>query len=408
LQPRSTHIASRWLLRYPTYINQSAFDLFLTYIAPRLHNRFVTYEELRKMMAEEITEVGHSVEDRQYETDSVATNTEHTSVLSCDKVELPQVRSTYEAAVSGDLDTLRDTTAGYIRSSKATNTRRAYRADWDHFTIWCTTHSFGALPAAAETVAMYAAALAEDHKVATITRRLAAISQAHQAAGYESPCKVSIVQAAMAGIRRSKGTAPATKTPTLTDDIRMMVAATPSTLLGARDRALLLVGFAGAFRRLELVGIDRCDLEITPEGLVVALRRSKTDQEGQGRKVAIPYGSHPQTCPVRALEAWLQASGIGEGAVFRPVNRHGRIQPGRLSGYAVAIVVKRYAEASGLDPAKFAGHSLRAGLATAAAIGGASERAIMAQTGHRSTAMVRRYIRDGNLFRENAAAKVGL
>ena len=137
-----------------------------------------------------------------------------------------------------DLDALRDTTADYIRSSKATNTRRAYRADWDHFTAWCTAHSFVALPAEPATVAMYAAALAEEHKVATITRRLAAISQAHQAAGYESPCKVSIVRAAMAGIRRSKGTAPATKTPTLTDDIRMMVAATPDTLLGTtRSRA---------------------------------------------------------------------------------------------------------------------------------------------------------------------------
>jgi integrase len=156
-----------------------------------------------------------------------------------------------------------------------------------------------------------------------------------------------------------------------------------------------------------LTALDHEDLEFTIDGLVVTLRRSKTDQEAQGRKVGIPYGSNPQTCPVHAVQAWLAASGITKGAIFRHVDRHGKMH-GRLSGYAVALVVKRHAEAAGLDAAKYAGHSLRAGLATSAAIGGASERAIMAQTGHRSVSMVRRYIRDGSLFRENAAAKAGL
>jgi integrase len=186
-----------------------------------------------------------------------------------------------------------------------------------------------------------------------------------------------------------------------------MVAALPDGLLGVRDRALLLVGFAGAFRRSELVSLDRPDLEFTKDGLTVMLRRSKSDQEGQGRKVGIPYGSNPETCPVRALQAWLEAAAITDGPVFRGVTRHGKVQ-GRLSGYAVALIVKRYAAVGGLDPSRYAGHSLRAGLATAAAIGGASERSIMNQTGHKSITMVRRYIRDGNLFRENAAAKTGL
>ncbi len=212
----------------------------------------------------------------------------------------------------------------------------------------------------------------------------------------------------MAGIRRANGIAPNSKTPTLTDDIRGMVNMLPSGLLGIRDRALLLVGFAGALRRSELVAIDRVDVEITRDGLIVTLRRSKTDQEGVGRKVAIPFGSNPETCPVGSLESWLELSASSEGAIFRHVDRHGRIQPGRLSGYAVALIVKRSAAAAGLDPAKYAGHSLRSGLATSAAIGGASERSIMAQTGHRSVTMVRRYIRDGNLFRENAAGKAGL
>jgi integrase len=212
----------------------------------------------------------------------------------------------------------------------------------------------------------------------------------------------------IAGIRRAKGTAARAKAPALTGDVRAMVAAAAPGLLGARDRALLLLGFAGAFRRSELTSLNHQDLAFTPDGLVVLLRRCKTDQEAQGRKIGIPYGSNPETCPVRAVQAWLAASGITSGPIFRHVDRHGKLRAGRLSGYAVALVVKRHAEAAGLDAAKFAGHSLRAGLATSAAIGGASERAIMAQTGHRSVNMVRRYIRDGNLFRENAAARAGL
>jgi site-specific recombinase XerD len=296
----------------------------------------------------------------------------------------------------------------FIDQAKAPNTVRAYRSDWRDFSEWCEARGLDALPAAAQTVVLYLSELAGRRKTATITRRLSAISQAHQMAGLASPAGAAAVRAVMAGIRRAKGTAPDAKAPALTEDIRAMVAALPGDLLGVRDRALLLVGFAGAFRRSELVGLDARDAEVTRDGLVVTLRRSKTDQEGQGRKVGIPYGSDPATCPVRAFQAWLEASGITEGAVFRPITRHGRMQPGRLSANAVASVVKRYAAAAGLDPARYAGHSLRAGLATAAAIGGASERAIMAQTGHKSVNMVRRYIRDGSLFRENAAAKVGL
>ena len=212
----------------------------------------------------------------------------------------------------------------------------------------------------------------------------------------------------MAGIRRAKGTASAAKAPAITEDIRRMVAAVPENLLGLRDRALLLVGFAGGFRRSELVGLDREDCEFTSDGVILVLRRSKMDQEGAGRKIAIPFGSNPETCPVRTLEAWLSTPALEQGALFRPVSRHGQIQAARLSGHAIALVVKRYAMAAGLDPLKYSGHSLRSGLATSAAINGASERSIMAQTGHRSLAMVRRYIRDGNLFRENAAAKLGL
>ena len=187
-----------------------------------------------------------------------------------------------------------------------------------------------------------------------------------------------------------------------------MVAATDEGLIGLRDRALILLGFAGAFRRSELVALDVADLAFNRDGLTVTLRRSKTDQEGQGRKVGIPYGSNPDTCPVRVLQAWLETAGLAEGPVFRSMNRHGPCTTGRLAPADVARVVKKLAERAGLDAARYAGHSLRAGHATSAAIAGASERSIMNQTGHRSVQMVRRYIRDGILFRENSAGKLGL
>lgn len=296
----------------------------------------------------------------------------------------------------------------YISQSKAENTIRAYRTDWKHFCDWCNSHNLQAMPASPETVALYLSDLAgQGMKASTLQRRISAISQAHQLAGHETPTQDKAVRSVMAGIRRVHGTAQKGKAPTMTDDIRAMVDTLPDDLLGIRDRALLLVGFAGAFRRSELVSLDVSDVEVKREGLVITLRHSKTDQEGAGRKIGIPYGSNPGTCPVRALQAWLEASGINEGALFRTMNRHGQVKE-RLSGQGVAIVVKRCAEAAGLNAEDYAGHSLRAGLATSAATAGVSERAIMNQTGHKSVNMVRRYIREGSLFRENAAAGVGL
>jgi integrase len=212
----------------------------------------------------------------------------------------------------------------------------------------------------------------------------------------------------MQGIRRKLGVAPSQKTPVLVGDLQRMVRALPDSLLGARDRALLLVGFAGGFRRSELVGLDHQDLDFSRDGLTVHLRRSKTDQEGVGRKVGVPFGSDRATCPVRALQAWLDAAAIEDGPVFVGLTRHGKTTGNRLDGRDVARAVKRAALTVGLDASKFAGHSLRAGLATSAAKAGKSERAIMAQTGHRSVMMVRRYIRDADLFSDNAAAGLGL
>jgi len=302
----------------------------------------------------------------------------------------------------------------YIKESKAPNTRRAYAADWRDFRAWCVLHGRPSLPASPDTVALYLSDLAERCKTSTLQRRLAALSQAHQAAGqtaHDVPTKHATVRAVMSGIRRTKGTAQRGKAAAVTAVVRAMVEGTPDRLLGLRDRALLLLGFSGAFRRSELVALDVEDLEFTGEGLVVTQRRGKTDQEGEGRKVGIPFGrasGGTDTCPVRAVRTWLDAAAVLSGPVFRSVNRHGHVQPGRLSDKAVALVVKRHAPAAGLDPLRYAGHSLRAGLATAAAAAGASERSIMNQTGHRSVPMVRKYIRDGQLFRENAASTVGL
>ena len=211
------------------------------------------------------------------------------------------------------------------------------------------------------------------------------ISQAHKAADLPSPTTSSLVRRTHAGIRRSIGTAQTAKAPAVVDDLKRMLDKLPGTRVGLRDRALLLLGFAGAFRRSELVALDVADLEFSSAGLVVTLRQSKTDQEGRGRRMGIPYGSSESTCPVRSLQAWLETARIIEGAVFRSLDKFQRVQPRRLSDKAVARIVKRRAKAVGLDPARYAGHSLRAGLATSAAAGGASERVIMAQTGHRST-----------------------
>jgi integrase len=205
-----------------------------------------------------------------------------------------------------------------------------------------------------------------------------------------------------------QGIAQTAKSPLLPADLRRISALLPSGLAGTRDRALLLLGFAGALRRSELVGLNVEDLDFREEGLVITLRRSKTDQEREGRQVGIPYGSDPTTCPFRSVRAWIRASGINAGALFRPVSRNGTLGQSRLSDRSVALLVKRFAEQIGKDASCFSGHSLRAGLVTAAALAGVSDRSIMAQTGHRSANMVRRYVRDCSLFRDNAAGRTGL
>jgi site-specific recombinase XerD len=300
------------------------------------------------------------------------------------------------------------TARDYVAVSRAENTTRSYRTGWAQFTAWCDEHGVTPLPASAEIVACYVADLAKSAKPATIDLRLAAVSSAHRAAGYDSPTKAEVVRLVRRGVRRTLGTSQRQVRAVTVPDLRRMIEGLGTDPAGCRDHALLLLGFAGAMRRSELVALDVEDVTEGPDGLTVRLRRSKTDQEGAGRTVGIPYGSNPSTCPVRAWRAWLELSGITEGPAFRSVDRHGRIGATRLTAQAVALVVKSHAARAGLDPDEVAGHSLRAGLATSAAEAGVPERVIAATTGHKGTAMLRRYIREGSLFRENAASAVGL
>lgn len=332
--------------------------------------------------------------------------------------QLAILESTDMSTVAEQLEQLTRQTQKNIEDSKADNTKKAYASDWAQFEMFCSYFGFSPMPAAAETVARYVTFMdMQKRKVATIQRHLASIAVAHKAKDYESPTKSTIVHSALRGMRKNHGEPQVQKDALLIEDIRRIVRVLPNDRRGVRDRALLLIGFAGAFRRSELAAIDMRHVEVTRNGLVILLPRSKTDQDGKGRKVAIPYGSNPETCPVRAFEDWIAESGIQSGFVFRPINKSGRLQdshnddgednPKPLTGKTIARIVKKYARELGLDPKRFAGHSLRAGLATSAAQAGVSRHAIQKQTGHKSN-VVDRYIRDGDLFRENAAAKVGL
>ena len=306
---------------------------------------------------------------------------------------------------------LNDAVSENIVEAKAANTRRAYSADWAHFTAWCEAHDETALPADPATVARYISDIADDFKVATLERRLVGIATAHRYANLESPTTAPIVRETFKGIRRRKaksGEQQTQKEAAVTSVVRKLVETLDDTMSGVHDRALLLLGFAGAFRRSELAALNVADVKFVAEGLVITVRMSKTDQDGVGALKGIPYGSHLETCPVRSLKAWLEKAAIIEGPIFRPIDRHGNVRPQRLNAGSIPRIIKAAAAKAGLDPTLFSGHSLRAGLATAAAEAGVSERAIMAQTGHKSVLIARRYIRRGSLFRDNAAAEVGL
>ena len=291
----------------------------------------------------------------------------------------------------------------YALAEKAPSTRKAYWKDFELFGLWCQDRGATVLPATPETVAAYLASeAARGTKPSTIGRRCAAIRYVHSLRAHPNPTADERVKAVVRGIRRTLGVTTRRMTPATSDRIIAMAPLPDGNLTAMRDRALLLLGFAGAFRRSELVALDIADIEEVSEGLRVTIRRGKTDQEGHGAVIAIVRGK--VACPVAALQAWLQAAEITEGAVFRSVRRGGHVQAQRLTDRSVANIVKAHAERVGLDPALFSGHSLRAGFLTSAAKGGASLFKMMATSRHRSTDTLAGYIRDQELFKDHAGA----
>jgi site-specific recombinase XerD len=292
--------------------------------------------------------------------------------------------------------------AQLARKEKAAATRRAYRSDFRIFEAWCRGRGVSALPATPETVAAFLTSDVEaGSRPSTLGRRVAAIRYGHKLAGQPVPTDDERVKATMRGIRRSLGTAPRKKAPATAERIIAMALVAGDDVKGRRDRALLLIGFAGAFRRSELVALNVEDLEESELGFKITIRHSKTDQEGVGQTIAIVRGS--VTCPVAALKAWLEAAGISTGPVFRSVKKGG-VVAGRLPAQSVADIVKDYAERVGLDPTLFAGHSMRSGFLTSAAKRGASIFKMMDQSRHRSVETLRGYIRDAEIFKEHAGA----
>ncbi len=287
----------------------------------------------------------------------------------------------------------------YIRAAVSDNTRTAYQSDLKRF----MEHG-GTIPSTPEIISQYLAKHATSHKPATLSRWLVSLNKAHTTQSLLSPTGSDLVKATLRGIKRTVGSQQRQVQPVMKNTLCDMVIGLDG-FKGFRDRALLLIGFAGAFRRSELVGLQLSDIEFVEKGLIINLRKSKTDQECSGRKIAIPYATG-RVCPVLAIKDWIELSRISDGAIFRPITRHGRIENTGLSTQAVAIIVKERVKTIGLDVSKFSGHSLRAGLVTSAAQAGVSSSKIRQQTGHRSDAMLNRYIRDANIFTDNAAGAV--
>lgn len=303
----------------------------------------------------------------------------------------------------------RDASAKYKYARQAGNTRLAYDKQWRAFADWCESEEADALPASPATVARYLSARADSGaKVATLAQAISAIKDTHVVHSHAPPTKDPEVKETWDGIRRKLGARPTQKAPLCADWLREMLEVLPDGLIGVRDRAILTIGFAGGFRRSELVALEADDVQFHPKGVELLLRRSKTDQSGRGHIKAIAHGENPLTCPVRSLEDWMELAVIHTGPIFRRVDRYENVAERGLTPQTVALIVKRTAKAAGLDPRQFSGHSLRAGFVTAATMGGAGEAAIMDQTGHRSVEMVHRYTRRVDVWNQPASSKLGL
>ena len=293
-----------------------------------------------------------------------------------------------------ELETLKN-----LKSSKAPNTLRAYRADFKDFSGFCYRNGFKSMPSEPKVISLYITHLSKYSKFSTLKRRLASISVIHRLSGHYIDTKHPIITENLMGIKRVKGSYQKPKKPILINDLKLIlnvIDKEKNEKIKSKNRALILVGFAGGFRRSELVAILYEDVDFVPEGVKLFVKRSKTDQSGEGMTKGIPYFSNPDYCPVISLKNWLEKSEIKSGKIFD------------ISDRSVALTIKKYTAIAGLDSNKYSGHSLRSGFATSAAELGAEERSIMAMTGHKTTQMVRRYIQEANLFKNNALNKIKL
>ena len=310
-----------------------------------------------------------------------------------------------------DIKTIQEETILNLKSSKANNTIRAYKSDFHDFGLFCVKNGFKSLPTNPKTLSLYLTYLAtKDNKISTIKRRIVSIGVVHKMKGHYLDTKHPAIVENLLGIKRRKGVKQKGKKPLLINDLKQLINVideeNSSEIKIVRDRTIILLGFGGGFRRNELVSLDYEDLDFVNEGIKINIKKSKTDQFGEGSIKALPYFDNPRYCPVKSIQNWIKISKINQGAIFRKFHKGIKLSNIRLSDQSVALLIKYYLNLAGIDNKNYSGHSLRSGFATSAAEAGAEERSIMAMTGHKSTEMVRRYIKEANLFKNNALNKI--
>ena len=309
-----------------------------------------------------------------------------------------------------DIKALHEETLNNLKTSKANNTLKAYRSDFKDFAVFCVKHGFKSMPTDPKIVSLYLTHLSKKSKISTLRRRLVSISVVHKLKGHYLDTKHPIIIENLMGIKRIKGSKQTGKKPILINHLKQIINVINEQdieeVVKLRNKTLILIGFGGGFRRTELISIDYEDLEFVDEGVKIALRRSKTDQFGEGMIKGLPYFSTETYCPVTNLKNWLKISKIKTGPIFRRFAKGPSLTDYRLTDQSVVLIIKDCLKLAGIENNNFSGHSLRSGFATVAAEAGADERSIMAMTGHKTTQMVRRYIREANIFKNNALNKV--
>ena len=310
-----------------------------------------------------------------------------------------------------DIKALREETLLNLQSSKANNTVRAYKSDFKDFELFCLQNGFKSLPSEPKIVSLYLTSLStKNAKMTTLKRRIVSIGVIHKLKGHYLDTKHPSIIENIMGIKRRKGSIQNRKKPilisSLTTIINVIDDQKKEEIKKLRDRSIILIGFSGGFRRNEIVSLDYDDLDFVPEGVKINLKKSKTDQFGEGFTKALPYFDNSQYCPVVTLKKWIEISRIISGPLFRRFIKGSKLSDNRLTDQTVALLIKEYLNLAGIDSKNYSGHSLRSGFATSAAESGAEERNIMAMTGHKSTEMVRRYIKEANLFKNNALNKI--